>query len=391
MMDKIMAGDDEMMEIISHERQQQIVKESYGYQLVSGDNGRFGIQDMEGKMVVDCLYQRIEMTNDGFAYCYARGKLGKTPWVDLRNGLWFAKKPQTVKLMGIDFCTLDGKRLYPRIRSKFINENAYLTLKTLELQVGTGVNWKRRFIAWNNPHKVYRYQERINRVRVFQDDEGNCVAQENVGSDLIPVSSPEMLRDFCGECEERHKQDAAIREKMEKNANHYDSFRSATDLLKEGRMEKDGIVYVKNYRDGQEAWIDIATRRIYESKPTTFKRGFVSLLKDGDWCYIRNIPALEDKPFRPWEIVADDNICVVNHEFLFIKNELLQWFKICKRSDDFSFFVVKEYSKYSDMAEKGEIQITQFDGEGLRMTKNGYPYTPFVSRVSIEDRRRWKI
>lgn len=52
------------------------------------------------------------------------------------EALWrFANKPQGVKLMGIDFCTEDGKKLYPRILSKYIDEKIYLTVKTLELQV----------------------------------------------------------------------------------------------------------------------------------------------------------------------------------------------------------------------------------------------------------------
>ena len=96
---------------------------------------------------------------DGFAYCYIRKKVGRKEWIDLRNRLWFANKPQSVKLMGIDFCTEDGIKLYPRILSKYIDEKTYLTVKTLELQVGTGLSWKHRFIPWDEPNKVYLYKE----------------------------------------------------------------------------------------------------------------------------------------------------------------------------------------------------------------------------------------
>lgn len=34
-----------------------------------------------------------------------------------------------------------------------------------------------------------------------------------------------------------------------------------------------------------------------------------------------------------------------------------------------------------------EIQITQFDGEGLKMTQEGFPYTPLV--IKTHKRSRW--
>ena len=388
-MDVLMDDDKEMIKIISHERQQRTIKNSYGYSLTENEKGLFGVKDRSGNVVLDCLYKKIELTNDGFAYCHIRKKAGRMEWLDLRNGLWFVKKPQSVSLLGIDFCTEDGKKLYPRIRSKFIDEKAFLTVKTLELQVGTGLNWKRRFIPWDEPNKVYYYKEGINNLRLYYDDEDNYVAQEDIGSPLIPIPSQDFMENFCHQCDEKYEKEQAERKEIERTAGHYDYFSSKKSLLKEGQMERDRIVNIKRLYNQKEVWIDLVTNKIFLSKPITFKRGFVSLVKEGEWCYIRNIPELADTPFRPWEIRADDNICVINNKFLVIKTELLQWFKIIRRTDDFSYFVVQEYNyKYHYIQDETEIQITQFDGEGLKMTKEGMPYTPFVWRECTADRHK---
>ena len=377
--DMLMDGDEEMMKIINHERQQRIIMDSYGYSLMENDKGLLGIKDKDGNIILDCIYKKIEVTNDGFAYCYIRKKAGRKEWFDLRNGLWFLKRPQSVKLLGIDFCTEDGKKLFPRIRSKFIDEKAYLTVKTLELQVGTGLNWKRRFIPWDEPNKVYYYKEGVNDLRLYYDDEENYVAQENIGSPLKPVPTQEFMEDFCHQCAEKYKKEQTERKEIERTAGHYDTYSSTKDLLGKGQMERDSIVYIKHFYNQKEAWIDLVTNKIFMSKPTTFKRGFVSLLKEGDWCYIRNIPGLADTPFRQWEIRADNNICVIDNNFLFVKEELLEWYKIYRRTDDFSYFMVKEYSPYRDMDKEEEIQIIQFEGEELKMMKKGMPYKPFAS------------
>ncbi len=89
-MDLMMDGDEEMMKIISHEHQQRMIMDSYGYQIVEDEKGLKGIKDKEGKMILECQYKKIEVTNDGFAYCYIRKKVGRKEWIDLRNRLCFA-------------------------------------------------------------------------------------------------------------------------------------------------------------------------------------------------------------------------------------------------------------------------------------------------------------
>ena len=346
-MDLMMDGDEEMMKIISHEHQQRMIIDSYGYQIVEDEKGLKGIKDKDGKMILDCQYKKIEVTNDGFAYCYIRKKVGRKEWIDLRNRLWFANKPQSVKLMGIDFSTEDGKKLYPRIQSKYIDEKTYLTVKTLELQVGTGLSWKQRFIPWDEPNKVYMFKAGEGNARLYVDEDEQYYVQKNIGSHLEKVDSREELAELA-ELAEFAQKDKEEREK---------------DLEK-------------------------LKKSCHDTRSVLFRRGYLNILKEGDWCFVRNIPGLRNRPLRQWEIVADDNICVINNTYLIEKSETDQWYKICRRTDDFTYFsVLACYYESELIMDDTEIQITQFDGEGLKMTQEGMPYTPIV--IKTRKRRRW--
>ena len=393
-MDLMMDGDEEMMKIINHKRQQQIIMDTYGYQIVEDKKGLKGIKDKDGKMILECQYKKIEVTNDGFAYCYIRKKVGRKEWIDLRNRLWFANKPQSVKLMGIDFSTEDGKKLYPRILSKYIDEKTYLTVKTLELQVGTGLSWKHRFIPWDEPNKVYLYKEGEGNSRLYINENEQYYVQKNIGSQLEKVDSREELAEFAQRDKEERKENL---EKLKNSYKHYEYYPAdnlypikkhlgtAKDKI---TIEKDGIWHVVDAQVNESYWVDPVTYRKHYTRPVLFKRGYLNILREDDWCYVRNIPGLRNRPLRQWEIVADDNLCVINNKYLIEKSETDQWYKICKRTDDFTYFSVLACFYESEyIKDDTEIQITQFDGEGLKMAQEGFPYTPLV--IKTHKRSRW--
>ena len=393
-MDVLMDGDEDMMKIISHERQQRMIMDSYGYKIVEEEKGLKGIKDKEGKMILECQYKKIEVNNDGFAYCYIRKKVGRKEWIDLRNRLWFANKPQSVKLMGIDFSTEDGKKLYPRILSKYIDEKTYLTVKTLELQVGTGLSWKHRFIPWDEPNKVYIYKEGEGNARLYVDENEQYFVQKNIGSQLEKVDSREELAEFAKKDKEERKEDLEKLKNSYKLYEYYpvDNFYPIKKYLGTAkdniRIEKDGIWHVDDAQSNESFWVDPITHRKHYTRPVLFKRGYLNILKEGDWCYVRNIQRLMNRPLRQWEIVADDNICVINNMYLIEKSEPDQWYKICRRTDDFTYFsVLACYYESELIKDDTEIQITQFDGEGLKMTQEGFPYTPIV--IKTRKRSRW--
>ena len=393
-MDLMMDGDEVMMKIINHECQQQMIMDNYGYQIVEDEKGLKGIKDKDGKMILECQYKKIEVTNDGFAYCYIRKKVGRKEWIDLRNRLWFANKPQSVKLMGIDFCTEDGKKLYPRIQSKYIDDKTYLTVKTLQLQVGTGLSWKHRFIPWDEQNKVYMYKEGEGNSRLYIDENEQYYVQKNIGSQLEKVDSREELAEFAQKDKEERKEGLEKLKNSYKNYEYYPVdhlypikkyFGTAKDKI---TIEKDGIWHVEDAQANESFWVDPITHRKHYTRPVLFKRGYLNIIREGDWCYVRNIPGLMNRPLRQWEIVADDNICVINNTYLIEKSEPDQWYKICRRTDDFTYFsVLACYYESEYIKDDTEIQITQFDGEGLKMTQEGFTYTPLV--IKTYKRNRW--
>ena len=393
-MDLMMDGDEEMMKIINHEHQQQMIMDTYGYQIVEDEKGLKGIKDKDGTMILECQYKKIEMTNDGFAYCYIRKKVGRKEWIDLRNRLWFANKPQSVKLMGIDFCTEDGKKLYPRILSKYIDDKTNLTVKTLQLQVGTGLSWKHRFIPWDEPNKVYLYKEGEGNSRLYVDENEQYYVQKNIGSQLEKVDSREELAEFAQRDKEEREEGLEKLKNSYKNYEYYpvDHLYPIKKYLGTAKdkitIEKDGIWHVEDAQGNETYWVDPVTHRKHYTRPGLFKRGYLNILREGDWCYVRNIPGLKNRPLRQWEIVADDNICVINNTYLIEKSETDQWYKICRRTDDFSYFsVLACYYESEYIKDDTEIQITQFDGEGLKMTQEGFTYTPLV--IKTYKRNRW--
>ena len=393
-MDVLMDGDEEMMKIINHEHQQQMIMDTYGYQIVENEKGLKGIKDKDGTMILEYQYKKIEVTNDGFAYCYIRKKVGRKEWIDLRNRLWFANKPQSVKLMGIDFCTEDGKKLYPRIQSKYIDDKTFLTVKTLQLQVGTGLSWKHRFVSWNEPNKVYMYKEGEGNSRLYIDENEQYYVQKNIGSQLEKVDSREELAEFAQKDKEEREEGLEKLKNSYKNYEYYpvDHLYPIKKYLGTAKdkitIEKDGIWHVEDAQANESFWVDPITHRKHYTRPVLFKRGYLNIIREGDWCYVRNIPGLMNRPLRQWEIVADDNICVINNTYLIEKSETDQWYKICRRTDDFTYFsVLACYYESEIIMDDTEIQITQFDGEGLKMTQEGFPYTPLV--IKTRKRSRW--
>ena len=334
--ESVASEDEEMMKILGHDRQKRMIRD-------------YGEEDIE---------------EDG------------NGWIDRRSGIRFAKRPQTVRLLGVEFCTEDGMRFFPRIRSKFIDDKAYINLKSLELQVGRGINWNRMFIPLDEPDKVYKLKDKAGSVRLYVDETENCYAQGSPDVKLTPIKTQADMNDYCRKYSKKEKAASLRHQKIYKHGLFYPILDNKVMERDEVQKGADEIWYVPKDVYGESYWVDGISGMKHYAEPMLVQRGFVSMLKEGDWFYVRNIPGLVDTAFRNWQIVADENICVINGEFLFLKKEPRQWFKILKKTDDFSYFVVKEYGGVPGKASESEIFITQDSRHGMKLERNGVQCVP---------------
>lgn len=299
-------------------------------------------------------------------------------WTDMRSGLRFAKQPRCVDVMGVEFCTENGRRFYPRIRSRYVDETAYINMKALELQVGRGIKWKRRFIAADEPNKVYWLKEKTGSVRLYVDDDGASYVQANPDAPLCLIISQEEMNAYCDRYSKEEREAMHAYEQLYRHGRLYPIHGHST-LARDMVEREDGDIWkVDNDVFGESYWVDVITGTKHYARPRPLQRGFVSMLRDGEWYYVRNIPDLAGKPMRNWQIEADDNICVINGEYLFLKQDPRMWFKIVKHTDDFSYFVVKEYNGTlkSTYAMMPDIIITQDLENRVKMESKGVPYVP---------------
>lgn len=363
------SSEGEMMRIVRHE---ELVRKGHSYRVCANEQGQKGVKDEAGKWVLECRYREVELHEDGWAYC-RKQSADRWLWVDLKSGLHFHKRPQTAVLMGIEFCTEDGKRLFPRICSPVINEHSWLTVKTLEMQVGSGLAWKQRFIPWNEPGKVYRLADELRNsgLRLYQDDEGRSYVQAGGDQPLRMVSNQSEV-------------DGCYAQWMRTNQEWLDAWRAVgvrrmnllayTDAERERCFEVvtdlgDGIYYIRRRvgllreGDAREFWLDSMTNTIHYVKPQKLERGFVRLLREGDVFFVRNIRCMAGVPLRGWQVRADGNICVIDDR-LFLKDRPRNSYRVLRRSDDFSYFLVAPNDDSGDTHVNHNLQITQYrDGE----------------------------
>ena len=182
----------ELITVMTHDGQRMDLDAAYGYETVEKVDGMSGVVDKEGNEILPCIYNKVELKAYGFAKLYSRRKIdGERPWIDLRNGVRFVKRPKVEKHGFLDFSTSDGRRFYPRVRTRIMDENCFVLADTFERGIEDGLRFKNFFIQPSEPEKLYSFREKIEDVTLWEDEQGGLAWRKGWEAMLHPITSAE--------------------------------------------------------------------------------------------------------------------------------------------------------------------------------------------------------
>ena len=184
----------ELITVMTHEGQRMDLDEAYGYRVVGNGDGMSGVVDKDGKEVMPYIYNKVELKAYGIAKLYSRRRIDRErPWMDLRNGVRFFKRPRIVKLGFMEFSTTDGLRLYPRVKTRLMDENCFVLRKALDDGYDEGLIFRNFFVHPSEPTTLYRFKEKFEDVSIWEDEQGGLVWRKDWDNALHPMTAEDLV------------------------------------------------------------------------------------------------------------------------------------------------------------------------------------------------------
>ena len=184
----------ELITVMTHEGQRMDLKEAYGYEIVSNKEGLSGVVDKDGKEVLPCEYNKVELKAYGIAKLYSRRKIDRErPWMDLRNGIRYFKRPRIEKHGFLEFSTTDGLRLYPRVKTRQMDENCFVLRNALDNGTDEGLRFRNFFVQPSEPDRLYMFKEKIEDLSIWEDEQGGLAWRKAWDTMLHPMTAEELV------------------------------------------------------------------------------------------------------------------------------------------------------------------------------------------------------
>ena len=184
----------ELITVMTHEGQRMDLEEAYGYEIVSNKEGLSGVVDKDGKEVMPYIYNKVELKAYGIAKLYSRRRIDRErPWMDLRNGVRFFKRPRIVKLGFMEFSTTDGLRLYPRVKTRLMDENCFVLRNALDNGTDEGLRFRNFFVQASEPDRLYIFKEKIEDLSIWEDEQGGLAWRKAWDTMLHPMTAEELV------------------------------------------------------------------------------------------------------------------------------------------------------------------------------------------------------
>ena len=179
----------ELITVMTHEGQRKDLDEAYGYEVKKNEMGLLGVIDKDGNEVLPYIYNKVELKAHGLAKLYSKKKFDRErPWMDLKNGVRFVRRPKIVRYGFLDFSTTDGRMLYPRVKTRRMDENCFVRLDALTNSIEKGLQFRTFYIQPSEPECLYIYKEKIDDMQLWEDDSGGWAYRKDNECLLHPVS-----------------------------------------------------------------------------------------------------------------------------------------------------------------------------------------------------------
>lgn len=184
----------ELITVMTHEGQRMDLEEAYGYEIVSNKEGLSGVVDKDGKEVLACEYNKVELKAYGITKLYSRRKIDRErPWLDLRNGVRYFKRPRIEKHGFLEFSTTDGLRLYPRVKTRRMDENSFVLRNALNNGTDEGLRFRNFFVQPSEPDRLYMFKEKIEDLSIWEDEQGGLAWRKAWDTMLHPMTAEELV------------------------------------------------------------------------------------------------------------------------------------------------------------------------------------------------------
>ena len=184
----------ELITVMTHEGQRMDLDEAYGYRVVGNGDGMSGVVDKDGKEVMPYIYNKVELKAYGIAKLYSRRKIDRErPWMDLRNGVRFFKRPRIEKHGFMEFSTTDGLRLYPRVKTRLMDENSFVLRNALDNGTDEGLRFRNFFVQPSEPDRLYIFKEKIEDLSIWEDEQCGLAWRKAWDTMLHPMTAEELV------------------------------------------------------------------------------------------------------------------------------------------------------------------------------------------------------
>ena len=181
----------ELITVMTHEGQRMDLDAAYGYEIKGNEDGLLGIVDKDGNEVLPCVYNKVELKAYGIAKLHSRRKIDRErPWIDLWNGVRFVRRPKMEHCGYLDFCTTDGIKLYPRVKTRRMGDDDFVLPDALTYGIDKGLQFRTFYIQPSEPDKLYSFKDKMDDVQLWEDECGNWGYKKG-NEDLLHLISKE--------------------------------------------------------------------------------------------------------------------------------------------------------------------------------------------------------